>query len=106
MAEAEISTFLSHLAVNRKVTASTQKQALGAILFLYKDVLKKPLDWIQMFNARSAPRLPVVFTREEVQSILRNLDRTRSIPRYRRRRFQSTEVATRSHVASQHTPCL
>ena len=78
MGEAEVSAFLSHLAVDKRVAASTQNQALSALLFLYKDVLKKPLDWIEgVERAKRPSRLPVVFTREEVQSILRNLDGTR-----------------------------
>ena len=44
MAEPEITAFLSHLAVNMNVAASTQNQALSAILFLYQDILKKPLN--------------------------------------------------------------
>jgi len=79
LSEAEISAFLSDLAVNKKVSASTQNQALSAILFLYNQVLHKPLDWIDNISrAKRSSRLPVVFTRQEVQSILRNLDATKS----------------------------
>lgn len=78
MAEPEISAFLSHLAVDLKVAASTQNQALSALLFLYKEVLKRPLDWIEGIQRAKRPsRLPVVFTREEVQSILRSLEGTK-----------------------------
>lgn len=78
MAESEISSFLSDLAVNKRVSASTQNQALSAILFLYNEVLKKPLDWIDNISRAKRPsRLPVVFTRQEVQSILRNLEGTK-----------------------------
>src|SRR5262245_38935732 len=78
MAESEISSFLSDLAVNKRVSASTQNQALSAILLLYNEVLKKPLDWIDNISRAKRPiRLPVVFTRQEVQSILRNLDGTK-----------------------------
>jgi len=78
MAEAEISAFLSDLAVAKKVSASTQNQALSAILFLYKEVLNKPLDWIdKICRAKKSSRLPVVFTRQEVQAILRNLEGTK-----------------------------
>jgi hypothetical protein len=69
MGEAEVSAFLSHLAVDKRVAASTQNQALSALLFLYKEVLKKPLNWIEgVQRAKRPSRLPVVFTREEVQS--------------------------------------
>jgi integron integrase len=75
MREPEVSAFLSYLAVNKRVSSSTQNQALSALLFLYKEVLKTPLDWIEgVQRAKRPSRLPVVFTREEVQSILRNLD--------------------------------
>ena len=78
MGEPEVSAFLSHLAVDKRVAASTQNQALSALLFLYKDVLKTPLDWIEgVQRAKRPSRLPVVFTREEVQAILRNLDGTK-----------------------------
>ena len=75
MGEQEVSDFLSHLAVNRKVAASTQTQALSAILFLYRDVLKQPLEWMDdIARAKKPSRLPVVFSREEAQSILAQLD--------------------------------
>ena len=78
MAEAEVSAFLSHLSVDKKVAASTRNQALSALLFLYKEVLKTPLDWIEgVQRAKRPSRLRVVFTREEVQAILRNLDGTK-----------------------------
>ena len=66
MGEIEISRFLSHLATNKKVSASTQNQALSALLFLYRDVLKKPLDRIDnIVRAKRPSRLPVVFTRDD-----------------------------------------
>jgi integron integrase len=78
MGETEITEFLTYLAVQKKVTASTQNQALSAILFLYREVLKKTLDWLDgIQHAKKSLRLPVVFTREEVQSILRNLEGTK-----------------------------
>ena len=46
MGEPEINQFLTDLAVNKRVSASTQNQALSALLFLYQHVLKKPLEWI------------------------------------------------------------
>src|SRR5207244_394957 len=72
------SEFLTHLAVTKNVAAATQNQALSAILFLYREVLNKPLDWIDgIQRAKKSSRLPVVFTRDEVQSILRNLEGTK-----------------------------
>jgi integron integrase len=75
MAEPEVTAFLSHLAVNLNVAASTQNQALSAILFLYGEVLKKPLnrlDHIQ--HAKRESRLPVVFTSDEVEAVLAQLE--------------------------------
>ena len=78
MRESVVSAFLSHLAVHKRVAASTQNQALSALLFRYKEVLKTPLDWIEgVQRAKRPARLPVVFTREEVQAILRNLEGTK-----------------------------
>ena len=71
----EIAAFLTHLAVNREVAASTQNQALSALLFLYKAVLDKPLgDVAGVTPARRPSRLPVVFTRDEVRAVLARLD--------------------------------
>jgi integron integrase len=75
MGEQEVTSFLSHLAVNRKVSASTQNQAMAAILFLYKEVLKQPLAWLDNIQRAKKPeRLPLVFTREEVRAILIHLE--------------------------------
>ena len=69
-----VSSYLSHLAADRHVTASTQNQALAAILFLYRDVLERDLEWLEgVVRARGAVRVPVVLTREEVQRVLDRL---------------------------------
>jgi integron integrase len=74
MGEAEISRFLSHLAVARKVSASTQNQALSALLFLYRDVLGRELPWMDgIVRAKRPLRLPVVLTRDEVAALLRGM---------------------------------
>jgi integron integrase len=74
MAEAEVAAFLTHLAVERKVAASTQIQALSALLFLYRDVLGRRLESFGQVNwARSRVHLPVVLTPEEVRRILEQL---------------------------------
>jgi integron integrase len=71
MGREEIETYLSHLATKRKVAASTQNQALSAILFLYRTVLEKPNDFrIDAVRARRPKRVPTVLSREEVRSIL------------------------------------
>jgi integron integrase len=72
---AEVEAFLTHLAVDRRVSASTQNQALQAILFLYRRVLNTELPWLDnIVRARRPARLPVVLTREEVSRILAHLD--------------------------------
>ncbi|MBC8030181.1 MAG: integron integrase [Pyrinomonadaceae bacterium] len=74
MCENHIRDYLSHLAVERNVSASTQNVALAALLFLYRDVLKLKLERIEdVERARISRHLPVVFTRNEVRTILNNL---------------------------------
>jgi len=71
MGEEEISLFLSNLAVEKKVAASTQNQALSALIFLYKNVLNKKLEWLEDVVRAKRPRhLPVVLTQAEAGSIL------------------------------------
>jgi integron integrase len=71
MGEAEVAVFLTHLAVDRRVSASTQNQALNALLFLYKQVLNRDIGLIQGVTRAKRPRhLPTVLTRDEVQSVL------------------------------------
>lgn len=71
MSEAEANQFLTHLAVKGNVAASTQNQALSAILFLYQVVLDRALDDLEgVVRAKKPARLPVVLTREEVRALL------------------------------------
>ncbi|MDH0894992.1 MULTISPECIES: integron integrase [unclassified Pseudomonas] len=71
MGVVEIEAFLTHLAVMRDVSASTQNQALAALLFLYKEVLKLELPRLQdVVRAKKPRHLPVVLTREEVEVLL------------------------------------
>lgn len=75
MGAPEVTKFLTHLAVNRHVAASTQNQALAALLFLYRYVLKQDLPWLEnVERARRPSRLPVVLTRPEVKSLLSQLE--------------------------------
>jgi integron integrase len=75
MGEQEINAFLTHLAVEEKVSASTQSQALSAILFLYRHVLGRGVgDLGNLIRARKPKRLPVVMTRDEVRAVLAQLD--------------------------------
>src|SRR5690606_1128238 len=71
----EVRSFLSHLATDRNVAASTQNQALAALLFLYRSVLESPLPRIEGLQpARRPARLPTVLRRDEVRAVLRELD--------------------------------
>src|SRR5438128_2907362 len=75
MGEAEIGQFLSSLATNSHVSASTQNQALNALLFLYREVLKKDIGYVNgVVRVKRPHRLPVVLTRQEVRSIVGCLD--------------------------------
>ena len=75
MGEAEITAFLSSLATERHVAASTQNQALAALLYLYNEVLQRPLTWMDGFaRAKQPARVPVVLTRDEVRRVLAVMD--------------------------------
>ena len=75
MGAAEITQFLSALAVQRNVAASTQNQALSALLFLYRHVLEQELPWLEdVVRARRPVRLPVVLPRDEVRAVILELD--------------------------------
>ena len=77
MGPTEVEAFLTHLAVQGKVAASTQNQARSALLFLYKDVLGQPLPWLDNIEqAKRSQRLPVVLTHAEVKAVLSGLDGT------------------------------
>lgn len=69
----DIQTFLMYLDENRKVSASTQNQALNALMFLFKKVLNKPLDKFHGKHAKIGSRLPVIFSCDEAQNVLSNL---------------------------------
>ncbi len=76
MGKPEIEAFLTHLAVEKKVSPTTQNQAFSAILFLYKEVLGIDMSDqnIQALRAQERKHIPVVLTREEVKRVLANLD--------------------------------
>ena len=75
LGEAEVTRFLSSLAVERHVASSTQNQALSALLFLYGEVLKKDLPWLQgLVRARGPRRLPTVLGREEIRAVFAHLE--------------------------------
>ncbi|PWB55009.1 MAG: integron integrase [Nitrosomonadales bacterium] len=74
---ADVEKFLTHLAVEGKVAASTQNQAKSALLFLYREVLEIELPWLDNVERAKAPkRLPVVLTRQEVQAVLSRMEGT------------------------------
>src|SRR2546428_7648984 len=75
MGAPEVTSFLSSLAVDGHVAASTQNQALSALLFLYRDVLEVDLPWLDgIVRAKRPQRLPVVLTRDEVRAVLQRLE--------------------------------
>jgi len=74
MGGAEVESFLTHLGVKGKVSASTQNQAKSAILFLYRDVLEADLPWLEgVVQAKQPERLPVVLTETEVRGVMSKL---------------------------------
>ncbi|MBB1127426.1 integron integrase [Thiospirillum jenense] len=80
MGTPEVEAFLTHLAVNRNVSSSTQNQALAALLFLYKEVLEVELTWLEnVTRAKPSRRLPVVLTRGEIDRILTMLEGTHQL---------------------------
>jgi len=77
MGAEEVRTFLSDLAVNQNVAASTQNQALSALLFLYREVLKQDLPWIDNIERAKRPaKVPVVLTPEEARATISKLHGT------------------------------
>src|SRR5258708_36893090 len=75
MGAAEMEQFLNHLAVQKKVAAATQSQALSALVFLYREVLRKDFEWMEnLERAKKPARLPIVLTEFEVHKVLAHLD--------------------------------
>ena len=75
LGEEEVTRFLSGLAEAGRVSASTQTQALSAILFLYRNVMRSEFPWLtRVVRAPRRTRLPVVLTRDEVSSLMRQLE--------------------------------
>lgn len=75
LSKENIEQYLTHLAVKRNVAASTQNQALSAILYLYKNIVVKEIGWLDdVVRARRSRRIPVVFTKGEVTEIFNHLD--------------------------------
>lgn len=75
MGHREVEAFLTRLAVEGKVAPSTQNQALSALLFLYRDVLRLQLDWMEdVIRAKARRKLPVVLAQEEIRVLLAQLE--------------------------------
>lgn len=75
MGKNEIQTFINYLAVEQNVSSSTQNQALQAILYLYKNILNKNVEWLDDIKyATRIKHLPVVFTRKETTKIFEYLN--------------------------------
>lgn len=75
MGEAEVTTFLNTLAVDHRVSSSTQNQALAALLFLYQQVLGQRLPWMDsILRAKSPERLPIILTTDEVRRLFQRME--------------------------------
>jgi integron integrase len=74
MGTAEIQSFITHLATDRDIAASTQNQALSALLFLYREVLHQEIEPVRLSTAKRPERLPTVLTRAEVLRIIDQLN--------------------------------
>ena len=75
MGAPEVQAFLSHLAVDRGVSPSTQNQAKAALLFMYRQVLEKDLPWMnEVVQAKRQPRLPIVLTPGEVRVLFDQME--------------------------------
>ena len=70
MAADHVESFLTHLAVSRRVSASTQNQALNALVFLFRDVVKKEIGEFNAVRAKRPIRLPTVLSQDEVRRVL------------------------------------
>ena len=109
MGALEIETFLTHLAVEGNVSASTQNQALAALLFLYQEVMKIDVGRLNAVRARRPKRVPLVLSQPEVGQLLKALDElptTESVLRPRPRftaRLKSEDDAAPIHFLSQRT---
>jgi len=80
MGEREVTAYLTHLAVDRKVSASTQNQALSAILFLYRQVLDIKLEWLdEVIRAKRPQHLPVILSRKEINILLDEIPGTNGL---------------------------
>jgi site-specific recombinase XerD len=75
----EVNAFLTHLAVELHVSASTQNQALSAFLFLYRELLERDLDLEGLVRARTRSRLPLVMTVEELRAVLERLEGVKAL---------------------------
>jgi integron integrase len=79
MGESEIAAFVSALATRRNMSASSQNQALSALVFLYRRVLRRELDNFELVRAKRPTRLPLVLTRNEVDAVLNRIEGTKGV---------------------------
>ena len=70
----DVEAFLTHLAVDKHVAASTQNQALSALIFLYRDVLDQPLEQVNAVRAKKPVTMPAVFSRQEAVAVIEQID--------------------------------
>ena len=105
MAETEVGKFLTHLAVDRGVSPSTQNQALNAIVFVYRHVIDRPLvDIHGVVRAKSHRKVPVVLTCEEVSRVLSNLTGVEWLPGFLLSARYRNDSATTMYGPRRSTP--
>ena len=73
MGTGEVQAFLTHLALEEHISASTQNQALSALLFLYRNVLSQELGLVDSMRAKPSQHVPTVLSRAEVQAVLHEM---------------------------------
>ena len=104
MGKAEVERFLTHLAVERTVAASTQNQALSAVVFLYKKVLGRELEWLDnVERAKHPARVPVVLTEAEVRAVLAQIGGRHALMAGIRAQAHGVRAPATRHIHSQLT---
>ncbi|MCT0219231.1 integron integrase [Synechococcus sp. CS-1329] len=93
MGSVEVNAFLNHLAVDLQVSASTQNQALSALLFLFRELLELDVEIEGVVRARTRKRLPVVLTPEEVRAVLERMDGVEALVAGLRLRVQDLDFS-------------
>ena len=106
MSEREISAFLKHLCVDRDVAAATHNQALNALVFPYREVLKMELKDIEKHRPRRKKRVPVVLGVDEVRTVINSMNGLESVlARHERGLFKQAHAIRELAMCIQFIPC-